>query len=141
MSLKQFDPSQVSIVFAGIPLSGFADGDFVVIEANEDSFSLAMGTDGEGTRSKSNNRSGRVTISTMQSSDVNLQLSTLHNADILGQGDGVGPLQVKDNSGTSLYVAQNAWITRPPGSTFSRTAQQRQWIIESEELVHNVGGN
>ncbi len=141
MALKQYDPSQVSIVFAGIPISGFADGDFVVIEANEDSFQLTMGTDGDGTRSKSNNQSGRVTINTMQSSDVNALLSALHNVDVASQGDGVGALQVKDNSGTSLYVAQTAWITRPPSSTLGRTPQQRQWIIESDKLIHTVGGN
>ena len=57
MAVSTYNPDEVAIVFAGIPISGFADGTFLSVEQNEDSFTMQVGTDGEACRSKSNNRS------------------------------------------------------------------------------------
>jgi len=142
MALYTYDPSQVAIIFAGIPVSGFADGTFVNVEQNEDSFTLQVGTDGEACRSKTNNKSGRVTFTLGQWSSSNALLSALHNLDVnTPNGDGIGPLLVKDNSGTSLYAAEKAWIVRPPAAAFSREAESREWIVETADLIQNHGGN
>jgi hypothetical protein len=142
MPLRTYDPSQVIIVFAGIPLSGFADGTFLSVEQNEDSFTLQIGTDGEGTRSKTNNRSGRVTFTLMQSSQANDLLSALHNLDIRSpNGDGIGPLLIKDNSGRSLFSAEKAWIVKPPTGEYGREAASREWIVETDHLILQHGGN
>ena len=142
MPLRTYDPSQVTIVFAGIPISGFADGTFLSVEQNEDSFTLQIGTDGEGTRSKSNNRSGRVTLTLMQSSLANDLLASLHSVDLSSPGgDGIGPLLVKDNSGRSLFTAEKAWIVKPPTGEFGREATSREWIIETDHLIQTHGGN
>ncbi len=142
MALYTYDPSQVAIIFAGIPVSGFADGTFVNVEQNEDSFTLQVGTDGEGCRSKTNNKSGRVTFTLGQWSSSNALLSALHNLDVnTPNGDGIGPLLVKDNSGTSLYAAEKAWIVRAPAASFGREAESREWIVETLDLIQNHGGN
>jgi hypothetical protein len=139
---KVYDPASVLMSFAGIPIRGFADGTMVNIEFNEDAFSLQMGTDGEGTRSKTNNRSAKVTISLMQSSDTNDLLSGVHTLDLNSPGgDGVGPLLIKDGQGRSLFLAEKAWIMKSPGAEYGREATAREWVFEMSELIAVYGGN
>jgi hypothetical protein len=114
----------------------------VSVEQNEDSFSLAVGTDGDACRAKTNNRSARITLTLLQSSLSNDLLSAVHNLDILSpNGDGIGPFLMKDNSGRSLFAAEKAWIVKPPTSAFAREAESREWVIETDNLVQQVGGN
>ena len=47
---KTYDPGQVIITFGPIILEGYADGTFVSIEQNEQSFALTVGSSGEGVR-------------------------------------------------------------------------------------------
>lgn len=142
MSLKKYDPSQVTVIFAGIPISGFAEGTFVSAERNEDSFSLYVGADGEVTRAKSNNKSGRVTFTLAQSSLSNDALSAIATVDELSPaGDGIAPLLVKDLSGRTIVSALEAWIVKPATSEFGRETSEREWILESGDLTMFVGGN
>ena len=138
--LLTYDPKQVTVIVGGNSISGFADGSFVKIERNEDSWTLQMGTDGEGTRSKSNNRSGKVTVTLMQSSDSNNILQGIATSDELTNG-GLVPILIKDGSGASLYMAEQAWSVKPPSSEFAREAGGREWVLETDSLQVFVGGN
>lgn len=140
MAVKEYNPGDVVITYGGRVISGFADGTFVNVSRNENAWSLQVGTDGEGTRSKSNNRSGQFSFSLMQSSDSNEYLSGLALVDEQS-GDNALPLQVKDNSGTSIYNAETAWIVKVPDSEFSREAGPREWVLETDVLVSFVGKN
>ena len=141
--VKAYGPDEVTIVFGAIPISsGYADGDFCTVEFDEDAFSLQVGTDGEGARSKSNNRSATITISLMQTADANDLLSAQHQLDLNSAGGvGIVPLLIADRSGRSLYVAQKAWIQKMPGATFGREAGPREWVIRTNNLIAHTGGN
>lgn len=142
MALKVYEPDRVVITLGTILMSGFADGTFVTIDNNEDAFTLQMGTDGDGTRSKSNNQSATISVSLMQSSDTNILMSALHNTDInTPGGDGIVPLLIKDLEGTTLYTAEKAWIKKAPSAEFAREATAREWTIETDKLVRVDGGN
>ncbi len=142
MGLKTYDPNEVSLIFAGAPISGFADGTFVSVDQNEDSFSLVVGSDGEGARSKNNNRSATLTFTLLQTSESNAFLAAAHNADILSaNGDGIGPVLVKDGSGNSLYTADKAWVRKPPTAEFGREVGSREWVLETHDLVNVTAGN
>ncbi len=143
MGVKTYDASQVAMVFGPIEISdGLADGTFVSIEQNEDSFLLMVGADGEACRAKSNNKSGRVTFTLLQSSLANDLLSATHNLDVASpNGDGIAPLLVKDNSGRTIVAAEKAWVVRQPTVEFAREVSTREWIIESDALQSVFGGN
>ncbi len=142
MALHTYDPSQVTIIFAGVPVSGFGEGTFVSVERNEDSFALQVGADGEATRAKSNNRSGTVTVTLIQSSIVNDAFSALVALDENSPGgDGIGPLLIKDLSGRTLVAAETAWIRKPATVEFAREATEREWVIETDRLNIFAGGN
>jgi len=140
MSLSTYNADKVSLIFNGIIIEGLADGSFVTVEQNEDAYSLQVGTDGDACRSQSNNYSGRITFTLGQWSVSNDLLSAMHNADLL-TGVAIGPLLVKDNSGTSLHVAEKAWIVRMPAGSFEREAVTREWIIETDRLIQHHGSN
>lgn len=135
-----YDPSNVSIIFGGIILSGYDDGTFVTIARNNDMFSLKMGADGIGARAKSSDRSGRVTATLLQTSPVNDQLSAIAIADEL-TGEGVLPLLVRDGSGTTVASGLSAWIVKMPDAEFGKDIGNRVWVFESDKLQIHVGGN
>lgn len=143
MGAKVYDADQVSLVFMGIPIeSGYADGEFLTIEQSAQDFDVVVGTDGEVTRSKTNNRHAVIKVKLMQSSSGNTALSALNNLDVLTPGGaGVGPMLVRDRQGTSLYTASKCWIAKPPDVSFDRTATSREWTLECANLVRLDGSN
>jgi len=142
MPLHTYDPAQVLIIFAGIPISGRGESTFLSVERNEDAWTLQVGADGEATRAKSNNRSGRVTLTLLQSAAANDALSAIANVDEKTPGgDGVFPLLIKDLSGRTLVQAQTAWLVKQATGEFAREASEREWIIESNDIDILVGGN
>lgn len=140
MALKTYDSKQVSIVFGGFLLSGFAEDRMVTVQRSSETWSKKTGTDGEVTRSKSNDKSGEVTFHLMQTAAANAVLSGLAIADELTNA-GVVPLLVKDNSGASLFAAAEAWITKPPEAEFAKEAGSREWVIHCAEIEWFEGGN
>lgn len=142
MALRQYDPKSVLIVLGAIPVSGFADGTFCAIEFREDAFMLQIGADGEGARSRSNDRSASITFTLQQTSQSNALLSALHVTDIASPGGaGCVPLLVKDALGNSIFAAEKAWIVKMPVSEYGREAGTREWKIETDRLDALDGGN
>ena len=138
---KVYNPKEMVMIFGPTgQITGYADGTFVTVDKNEDAFTLQIGTDGEGVRSKSNNQSGTVTFSLLQSSSSNDILSTIHTAD-LELGTGVFPLFIKDLNGSSLYEASQAWIRKFPSAEYGREAAAREWVIETDNLIMFAGGS
>ena len=142
MALGTYDPSQVALVAVVVPVSGFAEGTFITAERNEDSFNLSVGSDGESCRTRSNNKSGRITFVLQQSAAVNVLLSAVINADeITPSGDSIAPSTVTDTTGTTIIFAENSWFVRPANVEYSNETSTREWIIETDNLVMNIGGN
>lgn len=138
--MYQYDPKDISMIFAGINIQGFADGTFVNVERNEDQFSLAVGAQGEGTRIKNNNRSGRITITLQQSSPSNAELDALATADELSNS-GFGPVLVRDNGGQDLHKGEVAWIVKKPAAAYAKELSNREWIIETDNLQTFIRGS
>jgi hypothetical protein len=142
MAVKTYDPSHVSMFYGEIEVKGFAQDAGIAIAGDEDLWSLQIGVDGEGTRSKSSNRSATITVSLMQSSATNplLQAASILDTETPG-GTGGKPLLVKDNSGTSVFSAETAWIQKEPDAEFNREAGPREWVFRTDYLVPFHGSN
>lgn len=140
--LRVYDPDQIFVSLAGIPCSGYADDEFVRVEREGPAFDDVVGTDGEVTRSKTNDNRATVTIKLMQSSPTNDLFSALHNLDKNTPGGaGVGPFILKDLQGTTLIMAEKSWIRKEPDGSWGRTATEREWIIRVASLTSFHGGN
>lgn len=142
MAIKTYDPSNVSMFYGAVQMSGFAQDSAITVEHDEDDWTLVTGVDGEGTRSKTSNRSATITVALMQSSDVNDILSAARQLDI-GTPNGTGgqPLLIKDNSGRSVYGARSCWIQKAPTAELNREATTREWVFRTDNLVAFHGGN
>ena len=138
--MKTYDPGKLSVIVNGFIISGFAEDSLVTAGRREDTWSLAMGADGEGTRSKTNDRSGEIKITLMQSSASNIVLSALAKLDELGNA-GVASILIKDDSGFSIYSAEQAWVKKPPEAEFGKSASEREWVFETDNLEWYEGGN
>lgn len=127
---KIYDANQVTAVFFGFILdSGFADGEFIRIEQESDDFTDVAGTDGQVTRSKTNDRRVTITVTLMQTSEGNSKLSAINILDRKAKnGAGVGPFLVKDRSGTALHVG-SCWVAKPPTTVYDRGATAREWKL------------
>lgn len=142
MTAKVYDPEQISIALGNIILGGYADGEFIRIEPETAAFADVVGTDGEVSRSKSADRRASVTFSLMQTSSSNLLLSALVNADLAApNGAGITDLMIRDQNGSTLYRAAEAWIMEEPDVMYDRTATSRQWVIRAAKLIRVDAGN
>jgi hypothetical protein len=140
MAVRTYNADDVNISFRGNTITGFGPDTFVKIERNSDSFALVIGSAGEGARSKTNDRSGKVTFTLLQTSPSNdiLSASLAEDEQV---GTGQGALLVKDLSGSSEYEAQNAWVTKYAGAEYGRAVGTREWTLETDRIEMTVGGN
>jgi len=140
MAVLQYDPKQFSCIVGGKIMSGFGDGTYIKIMRNEQAFNLKVGVDGEGTRAKNNNQSGKVEITLMQSSQSNDDLSSFALADQLSN-TGAVPVLIKDGSGRTVCSAVTGWVQKFTDAEFAKETTTRTWTIESDNLQMFVGGN
>ena len=54
MSVRTYDPKAVAVLIGGVPIGGFADGTFISVERDNDTFQKVSGSDGIVSRAKSN---------------------------------------------------------------------------------------
>lgn len=135
----EYDSNKVSVLAGVNIISGFGPDTKVKAAYNEDLYTLQMGTEGDATRSKSNNLSGRATLTLMQTSKSNDVLSLYYQLDKLGNG-GKFTFQIQDHNGLSLVFMNTAWIVVPPESEWAIEAGVREWIIETGHMEMNVAG-
>jgi Bacteriophage KPP10, Structural protein ORF10 len=141
-ALYNYDAKLVTAFVNGVLMTNFSDGDGISISMNEDQFKLKVGNTGEATRSKTNNLSGRFTFSLMQSSPANDFLTTQMITDLAVPTGTVYPIAVKDNLGTSFFIAPACWLTKWPDHKNAMEAQAKVWVFETGSLSMQFhGGN
>lgn len=138
--LSTYNPAEVYVTFGGFALQGFADGSMITVARNEQAFNLYIGSDGEGARSKSNNKSAVITIRLMQTSDSNDILTGFAKADEVANAGSL-PFMVKDNNGRTLLAAENCWVQKVPDVEFGKEAMEREWKLETDSVEMFIGGN
>lgn len=141
--LKVYSASQVSFVFAGIPIDGGrGDDEFVEIQKQEETYTYKAGIDGEGTRSESKNTYTKVTLTLMRTSSANAALSAIHEADkAIPGGQGIAPILIRDRQGASILSSPQAWITKTPDQTYAKEANTVKWEFGVHDPENILGGN
>ena len=139
MAIKTYDPKNISLIIGTHIVDGFEDGTFVSIERNNDTWTLKKGASGESARAKSNDRSGRFTFTLMQTSLSNDFLSALAISDEKNN-NGLVPVLVLENGGLTAAEATEAWVIKPSNVEYSKEIGSRAWVLETGELILNVGG-
>jgi hypothetical protein len=139
MTVKTYQPNLVTVGFRGVPVTGFAPGTFIAAARNNDSWSINVGSGGDATRTKTGDKSGRVTLTLLAESESNATLDAFEKID-QASGTGLGPLLVKDLSGADVVVAGTAWIVKPPDQEKANEGSNREWVFETDNLeIVNAG--
>jgi hypothetical protein len=151
MTTKTYDPIKVVVTVGSHTISGYGENSLVKCERNEDGFKLQVGGSGEAVRSRNPNRSGKITITLLQSSISNEYLSAMANLDESGVAGavaapntaptaGVLPVTVKDTNGNTIWSAEEAWIVKPPAADLEKEAKEREWTFETAFLRYSERG-
>ncbi len=135
--------AELSVIIGVLPLTGLSDGESVVARRNGQLYNSRSGNDGGVGRARVTDKRGQIEIHTMQTSEVNDQLSALMNMDSLSEeGTFVGPILIKDNSGKTVIDAGQAWLMTVGDVAFETgEVGERIWTFEAADLKMWIGGN
>lgn len=139
MAVRKYNPKQIILTAGPYAITGFSDGSFVRVEFDEDHFNKRVGTDGEVTRTQTNNYAGKIIFTLDQASPANDLLTALALLDRLG-GTGVVPITVRDINGTTLAFTQSGWVMKMANIDFANESQDREWIMDCGQMDVFVGG-
>ncbi len=134
MAIKTFDPKGVHLVYGGALITGYAEGSMIRVEYNEDRYNLTVGNDGLAMRNKTNNESGRITVSLMPNSPGNAIFQGAQDLDKRANA-GALPLVLTDTSTGDKWTGEGAWIMKDPGRDMQKTIQAVEWVLECDSLV------
>lgn len=143
--LKTYDPSKVNLIVGGFQITGFAQGTMIELTPAADWFNDDFGVDGEPARWANANPYNDLRIYLMHTSNSNLILSNLHNADRLSQV-GVVPVYLEDDSREggllekARYVSARGWIKAPAAVQFGSGPGVRQWNFRLLETLYHTPG-
>ncbi|MEM9407173.1 MAG: phage protein [Acidobacteriota bacterium] len=140
---RAYTADQVTILIASAIIdSGYADGEFLLIQEDAPRIIKVVGSDGEVAISKNLNRAATITLKLLSTSAGNNILSALMNLNSDGDGiGGIGPLSIRDRAGSSLHEAPACWVEQAPSVSYDRSATSREWIIGVGHLTNFIGGN
>lgn len=131
-----------TISIIGVQAGGFAEGEALRIEQDNDDFTDVLGADGEVSRSATYDRRATVTLRLMQTSQINSALSAIRARDLATPGGaGVGPTIIRDRLGNSMYELAESWIAKPPDVSIGTQPSAREWKIRGLMSRRVDGGN
>lgn len=133
VKVTDYDPDTIVVTVNGTPISGYADGTFVSIERDEDSWTKVVGSQGEVARARSRNLSGKITLTLMQTSASNAVLEALMIADDYAQ-QGQFVVSVADTSYAGICASDSSWIMKPATLSYGRELEDREWTIECARI-------
>ncbi len=138
---KTYNADEVTLMVGGQSIeSGFADGQFLLIEEQAPLIQTAVGTDGEVAVSRDNNRSAIITVSLMGTSDGNDVFEDMAQQNEKGPGIGLRSLYIKDENGRSIHEG-DCLVQARPAKGYDRVAVAVQWKLFVPKLKNQVRGN
>lgn len=136
-----YDPKKLIVVYGSKEVTGFAEDDMVTIKPLGDGTQIYSGADGSVGRSIDPNQTYEVTISLSTASKTNDYFSNVYNLD-RSTGRGILPLTIKDLSGTTMFQANQAWITNFPEHKRTRKIESQEWTFNTGQVeTPIIGGN
>lgn len=133
-----YSPSDVTIILAGYTLGGVLSVELVW---KSTPFTFRPGIRGIHTRTFNRDLHATIRLEILQTSITNDVLSDILSQDRRNKSARL-PIIVKDTSGTTLYLANQAFIPKYPDIKHSRGFEVRTWEIEVFDFTDGrLGGN
>jgi|SRR5690554_38484 len=128
MAVRTYDPQDVNVIVNGVVLTGLAEGTFVSIEREEESYTSYVGAKGEVARAVNANKMGTITVTLEQTSPSNAYLRRLANS------NATFPVSVVDQNSGETSGGNDAWIQQPASKEFGDEISTREWTFVVPEL-------
>lgn len=136
-----YSADKVTVTVGGVIVSGFADGDFVSAEYDEDRVFPKSGADGEFGIATNPSRMGKIAITVSATSAANDELSALANLANFGSFSAPIPILIADLSGRTVITATKCWLQKAPTVALGKEIGDREWQFGAGDLLLSVGGN
>jgi len=138
---KTYNLARVIMTVNGVPMSGFGESDAANWEPNSDIWETTVGADGELTRNKTNDDSGKLTFTFSKMSMSNGVLNVfLQLAKNFGIGD-TFTIMINDLNGGDKLIAIDCYIEREPDLAFGKAAGEKAWVIKTPSGKTSHGGS
>lgn len=134
MALTQYSPDKVAVILGNTAAQGFADGEFVTVEFNEDENMVQVSTDGTGRHIVKLDRSGTVTLRLMDFSPTNNAIRTLRTAGV------PFAIQIVDKSTTDgMFFADSCKLKKQPNFVKGQEGVVNEYVFDftSGEVQHS----
>lgn len=119
-----YDFTKITLIVGGSIISGFADGDAITKEANEDATTFAEGADGYGEFTATNKRAETLTLNLQRTSPSNKVL-----ADLFKNNKTFNVQLIDHNDNSESWSATDCMIPRNATYTAGSEASPREWTI------------
>lgn len=147
MALRKYNPKRITGSWKGsvggkdfaVQFVGYMDSTFITAEFDEDHVTKHVGGQGEVSFVLNANKGGVVTVTLVQGSPSNDQLSNLV-PDADRNRLPVGVLTFEDLNGTTKVKSKEACIKRTSNVEFGKDLSARAWAFECADLDLHVGG-
>ncbi len=123
--LGTYDPQQVVVSLDDTPIIGFADGDAIVVEKNEDFSSETVGIKGEVSRAINRDRTGTLTITLQHNSPSVAQIEAMAHAEY----PPVVKVSVADPSSVESFASTQAWLKTDASHAFGDEVGTREYTF------------
>ena len=128
MAVRTYDPQDVNVIVNGVVLTGLAEGTFLSIEREEESYTAYVGAKGEVARAVNANKMGTITVTLEQTSPSNSYLRRLANS------NATFPVSVVDQNSNETSGGNDALIQQPAIKEFGDEISTREWTFVVPEL-------
>lgn len=136
--LKKYNPKKINGSWNNIQFLGYMDGTFIEAEYAEDQLTTHVGAQGDVTYVLNANQLATITITLIQGSPTNQQLSNLVPSASRNTIP-TGAFSLTDLNGQTVISGANAAIVKTAKVDFGKTLTGRQWKFVIPEAVITVG--
>ena len=131
-----YDPTKISFAWNGVPAVGYADGDMIVWEHDNDEASSYVGTRGEGINVYSPNKMTTITVTLQAASPTNAAWSALYDAKTEGPA-----VCIDRSSSAAVAFAEKAMAKKKPSMGRSRDNPVVEWIFTAPHSTIEHAGS
>lgn len=134
MSLKDYNLAHCIVLVDGIRVEGYNDGDAVEVEYESEVWTDVVGSDGEVTRSATNDRRATITFHLSETSSLN---RFFRNKVMAGRTLGIGDtfsVMIKDIHNGETVISPQTWVKTDPGVSKGREAGDRDWACMGADV-------
>lgn len=128
---------RVSCIFNFLPLNGFADGDFLKVTPDGETYTTQIGGRGAYVASRSEMQGCKIEMSLWQTSTASIRIveEAIRRQKLLGLDETtLVPIEVRNFDTGEHYICTQCWIEQEPEGSFSAQAKARNYVFRCAEF-------